>query len=379
MDEYFSYGTTILMGLNQTMPTHCNVEFLPVLQSTPGLNFVDKPWVFIDDSSLSEAVAAAALATHVVVAIGEETYTEKPGDIDELTLDSPQLQLMEAINAVAVPGGVVNVLVEGRPRSFDGLIERLNRNNAAIILAFLPGPDGGQGIAEVLFGEVNPSGRLPITYPKSPNNCMPYWHKASEKETFRPQWEFGHGLSYTAWSYTNLALSVDTLEVESLEDITVSVQLRNAGGRDGKHTVLMFVSDEFRSITPEVKRLKGFEKVEVAAGSSVEVTFRLTPKDLGFFNIDNVAVVEPGTFIISIGGESVTLAVTGEGHVCLDPVPPVSSDDDESVLTTAGIVGVAVGSTLGVGLAATVGYKAMHMRKAGAGDDSQPLIKEGVA
>jgi beta-glucosidase len=377
-DDYFSYGTTILAGLTATMPSNCEIDFLPVLEPGEGFNFSEKTFDFISPTSLAEAVAAAEAATHVILAIGEETYTEKPGDIDDLRMDAAQLELMQAMNSIAVPGGVVNVLVEGRPRSLDRIMESedFNMVNAAIVEAFLPGPDGGLPIAELIFGQINPSGRLPITYPKFPNNCMPYWHRVSEASTFNPQWEFGHGLSYTEWSYSDLALSTDSMDIESLADATVSVTVTNSGSMDGKHTVLMYVADDYRSITPEVKRLKGFEKVTLAAGESTEVTFTLSSDDLAFYNIDDVRVVEPGTFTISIDSTdlSATLAVVGDGQVCLNPDP--SSSESSDGLTTAGTFGIVAGAVFGVGLAAA-GIKQAFFKADGSEKDAateQPLI-----
>ncbi|MEQ9303760.1 MAG: glycoside hydrolase family 3 C-terminal domain-containing protein, partial [Marinoscillum sp.] len=176
------------------------------------------------DAGISDAVNAASKVDYVVLCLGENSYTEKPGDLHELTLSSLQIQLAQALIATKKP--VILVLNEGRPR----LINQIESELAGVIQLYLPGNYGGEALAGVLFGEINPSGKLPYTYPKFANTLITYDHKPSEEQNkmegmydyesdFAIQYPFGHGLSYTSFEYTDLKLSAyelsgdDKLEV----------------------------------------------------------------------------------------------------------------------------------------------------------------------
>lgn len=248
---------------------------------------------------LAAAVKAAAEADVIVAVLGERAYCETPGNIDDLTLEDAQRQLVRELAKTGKP--IVTVLVEGRPRVLREVVDLSD----AIVLAYLPGMEGGRAIAEVLFGEVNPSGRLPFTYPRAPNALTPYDHKYAEQmegNVFQPQWEFGFGLSYTNFVYSDLKLSAEKMARDG--ELTASVTVRNSGPRRGKEVVQLYVSDLYRSITPPVKELKGFRKIELEAGESRVVTFRLRAEDLSFVGWDNRRVTEPGRFRVSVGGFS---------------------------------------------------------------------------
>src|SRR5712675_393432 len=176
------------------------------------------------------AVRAAKNAEVVVLCVGEGSYTETPGNIADLTLGEPQLKLAEAIEATGKP--VVLVLAEGRPR----IINRIVDKAGAVLMAYNPGNEGGQAVADVLFGDFNPSGELPFTYPRTPNGLMTYDHKAFETEGFdnagfTPQFEFGSGLSYTTFAYSDLRLNTKT--VNGNDDLSVSITVRKNGQRAG--------------------------------------------------------------------------------------------------------------------------------------------------
>lgn len=156
---------------------------------------------------------------------------------------------------------------------------------------------------DVLFGDYNPSGRLPITYPKYNHHLSTYDYKWGEVEVgnfIDNEFEFGHGLSYTTFTYSNLLLS-PALSLKWDEKLTISVHVRNTGSRAGDHTVLLFTSDLYRSVTPPNKELKGFTKVTVAAGGQVLVTFELDRNDLSFIGLDNTRLTEAGLFTVKIG------------------------------------------------------------------------------
>jgi beta-glucosidase len=247
------------------------------------------------------AVRAAGAADVVVLCLGEGSYTETPGNITDLTLGEPQLKLAEAIQATGKP--VVLVLVEGRPR----IINRIVDKSGAVLMAYNPGNHGGQAVADVLFGDFNPSGKLPFTYPRTTNGLITYDHKPFETEAtsfgnmaFRPQFEFGEGLSYTTFAYSDLRLGQKTITGNS--DLSVSITVTNSGRRAGKEVVQVYLNDLVASLSPAGKKLKRFAKVYLEPGQSRTLTFKLHPDDLSFIGANNKPVIEPGDFEISIGG-----------------------------------------------------------------------------
>jgi beta-glucosidase len=172
------------------------------------------------------------------------------------------------------------------------------------VMAYNPGNEGGQAIADVLFGDVNPSGKLPITYPRSPNRLFTYDHKVFEGEDGGamppPQFEFGSGLSYTSFTYSDLRVAPATASGSGI--VRVEVTVKNTGGRAGKEVVQLYLNERFASVTPPLKRLKRFAKVLLQPGESRQVFFELTSDDLSFIGADNKRVVEPGVFDVKIGG-----------------------------------------------------------------------------
>src|SRR2546421_1455784 len=253
------------------------------------------------EADIPAAVSAAQNADVVVLCLGEGSYTETPGNITDLNLGEPQLKLTEAIAATGKP--VVFVLVEGRPR----IINRIADRAKAILMAYNPSNAGGTAIADVLFGDYNPGGKLPFTYPRTPNGLITYDHKRFETEdtafgnmAFKPQFEFGDGLSYTTFAYSDLRLSKKT--ITGNDELTVSVKVTNTGRRAGKEVTLVYVSDLVASLSPPGKRLKRFAKVYLEPGQSRTLIFKLRQDDLSFIGADNKPVVESGDFEILIGG-----------------------------------------------------------------------------
>lgn len=246
---------------------------------------------------ISAAVAAAARSDVVVACLGEKAYCETPGNINDLTLEAAQLELVRALAAAGKP--IVVVLAEGRPRLIHPLVALAD----AILLAYLPGMEGGRAVAEVLFGEINPSGRLPFTYPAFPNALSTYDYKVIENlqgNRVAPEFEFGHGLSYTSFAYSDLSLSAGTLTAQG--ELQASVTVKNTGTRAGQEVVQLYVTDLYRSVVPPARELKGFRKVALAPGESRRVAFTLRPRDLAFVGRDNRWVTEPGRFRVSVGG-----------------------------------------------------------------------------
>jgi beta-glucosidase len=280
-----------------------NVTYVPGTKITrpPGSPSNSTPTDVETEVDIPAAARAASAADVVVLCLGEGSYTETPGNITDLTLGEPQLRLAEAIAATGKP--VVLVLVEGRPR----IINRIVDKAGAVLMAYNPGNEGGQAIADVLFGDINPSGKLPFTYPRTPNGLITYDHKPFETEdtafgntAFKPQFEFGQGLSYTTFAYSDLRL--DKKAITGNADLSVSVTVTNSGRRAGKEVVQLYVNDLVASLSPSGKRLKRFAKVYLEPGQSRTLTFKLHRDDLSFIGADNKPVVEPGEFEVTIAG-----------------------------------------------------------------------------
>ncbi|HYG09899.1 MAG TPA: glycoside hydrolase family 3 N-terminal domain-containing protein [Pyrinomonadaceae bacterium] len=264
-----------------------------------------------EEVDIAAAARAAREADVVVLCLGEGSYTETPGNITDLTLPEPQLKLAEAVAAAGKP--VVIVLVEGRPR----IINRIADGAGAILLAYNPSNEGGQAVADVLFGDYNPAGRLPFTYPRHPNALLNYDHKSYENQNttfgltpFNPQFPFGHGLSYTTFKYDGLRLSRKTLGEQ--DKLTVNLTVTNTGRRAGDEVVLLYLRDLVASITPPDKRLRRFARVRLEPGQTRTLTFELERDDLSFIGHNNRPVVEPGEFEVLVGGltEKFTLTPT---------------------------------------------------------------------
>ncbi|MGX5688775.1 glycoside hydrolase family 3 N-terminal domain-containing protein [Arcticibacter tournemirensis] len=250
--------------------------------------------------NIRDVMNKAAKSDVVVLCIGETSYTETPGNIEDLTISSSQIELAKALSATGKP--VVFVLTEGRPR----VISAIEPYSSAVIHSYLLGNEGGNVIADVLAGKINPSGKLPYTYPRHTNSLLTYYHKHTETlkfdeaAGFNPQWEFGYGLSYTSFRYSNLKLDRNTLTDDS--SLNISVDVTNAGKVAGKESVLLFISDEVASVTPEVKRLRAFDKIELQPGQTKTVSFTIDKDRLSFINKELQRTTEPGEFTVAVGG-----------------------------------------------------------------------------
>jgi beta-glucosidase len=212
-----------------------------------------------------------------------------------------------ARTAIETGKPVIAVLNEGRPRIIREIVPALK----GIVHAYLPGNFGGLAVSDILFGDVNPSGKLPFTYPMYVNTLVNYDHKPSEHQSrmvgmydyesdFAVQFPFGFGLSYTSFKYSDLSLSAN--KISGNEELTVNVTVSNTGNRFGKEVVQLYTSDLYASITPDVKRLRRFEKIKLGPGESKTITFTLTAEDLAFVNAHLERITEPGVFEVSIGG-----------------------------------------------------------------------------
>jgi beta-glucosidase len=258
-----------------------------------------------DVSALSNAAANADV---IVLCIGENAYAESPGNTTELALDNNQVALSNAAYMSGKP--VILVLTEGRPR----FISNIEPPAKGILLAYWSGKKTAEAIADVLFGDYNPDGILPFSYPRSMGEMVLHDHKPSEeiREVFNddihtgynPLFPFGHGLSYTSFEYGDIQLSSSTLKGD--EKLTVSITVKNTGARDGKHTVELYTHDIYASITPNMKRLRAFKKIALKAGESQTVTFSIDRNDVAFVNAYLKTVTEPGEFEVIIGKKKAT-------------------------------------------------------------------------
>lgn len=293
--------TYIWQGNNADLYPKDKATILAAIKAKGGANVTYVPGATLDkEVDINAAVTAARAADVVVVCIGEGSYSETPGNITDLTMSEAQLKLAAEIQRTGKP--VVLVLVEGRPR----IINRIVDGSRGIVMAYNPSNEGGTAIADVLFGDYNPNGKLPFTYPRTPNGLITYDHKLFETENtnfgnaaFSPQFEFGSGLSYTTFAYSNLQVSPASVPANG--QVKVSVNVSNTGKRAGKETVIVYVRDVVASLTPAGKRVRRFAKVYLEPGQSRTLSFTLRRDDLSFIGVDNKPKVEPGDFDVLVG------------------------------------------------------------------------------
>ena len=280
----------------------------PRVHYVPGVEYDNEggSWQSEDASGISLAAAYAYLADVVVVCVGENSYCETPGNMDDLNLSKNQKELVRRVAATGKP--IILVLNEGRPRII-GDIEPLAK---AVIDIMLPSNYGGDALAALLAGDENFSGKLPFTYPKHINALHTYDYKVSEHREVMDgsynydavmdvQWPFGFGLSYTSFEYSDLKLE-SPAEFKAGDVLKVSVKVTNTGERAGKEAVLLYSSDLVASLIPDVKRLRGFEKIALEPGESKTVTFEVPAKELAFVGADGKWRLEKGDFRLSCGG-----------------------------------------------------------------------------
>ena len=260
-----------------------------------------------NEPNIDAAVAAAKDADVIVACIGENSYTETPGNLTDLWLSENQRHLVKALAKTGKP--IVLVLNEGRPR----LIADIEPLAKGIIDIFLPGNYGGDALAQLVAGKQNFSGKMPYTYPKEINSLANYDFKKSEEvgtmegaydynAKITQQWGFGQGLSYTTYQYSNLKVSQSKFRHGDV--IKVSVDVKNTGKVAGKESVLLFSSDLIASMTPDGRRLRAFDKVELQPGETKTVTFDLKADDLAFVGYDGKWILEEGDFKLMIADQT---------------------------------------------------------------------------
>ena len=258
----------------------------------------------IPSKDLSNAVRAAKSSDVAIICVGELPSTERPGDIYSLDLPIEQQFIVKEISKTGIP--IILVLVEGRPK----VIREIEPLSNAILQAYLPGDQGGKVIADILAGDVIPSGKLPYTYPRHNGVIMYYDHKQSEvinantwkNDFYNPQWDFGYGLSYSTFSYSNLKLSSSTLF--SNDNLIVSVDVKNTGEFKAKEVVQLYIRDHYATISPSLKKLKRFSKIELEVNETRTIEFLIGKDDLQFYGIGNNWITEDGKFSVMISNQS---------------------------------------------------------------------------
>jgi beta-glucosidase len=281
----------------------------------PNINFIHAKGTGIDDgdtSGFEEAISTAEQADMVILALGEAYWMSgEAASRSEINLPGAQQELAKEIHAVGKP--TIAVLMNGRPLA----INWLDENIPAILETWFLGTTTGDAIADVLFGEYNPSGKLPITFPRSvgqipihydmENTGRPF--DADNKYTSKyldisnePLYVFGYGLSYTTFDYSPVSLSSKTISTS--DSLQVSVAVSNTGEYAGEEVVQLYVRDKVASVAPPLRELKGFQKIQLEPGESKEVTFMITNEDLKFYRKDMSYESEPGEFTVFVGGNS---------------------------------------------------------------------------
>lgn len=305
--------TTVLEGIRAAVSADMKVLF------ATGCDYRD-----MDASSIAGAVETARQADAVVLVLGDrsgltpECTVGETRDSADLVLPGMQEELFRAIQQTGKPIAVV--LITGRPYAISRLAESAN----AILEAWLPGEEGGSAIADILFGDENPAARLPMSFPRSvgqlpvcynskPAGTRSHWYGDYVDMSTSPLYAFGHGLSYTAFTYGDL--SIDRQKAAAGETVNVSFRLTNSGKVRGDEVVQLYIFDEYASIPRPIKELKGFSRISLAVGETKQVTFHLPVDQLAFYDHNLDLVVESGRIKVMVGGSSADIRLAGEFEI----------------------------------------------------------------
>ncbi len=317
LDENFVAITSVLEAIRDKVSPETRVLFAEGTETLTG-----------SQAGIDKAVAVAKEANVAILVVGDKAGLidgcSSGESLDRASLDLPgrQEELVRAVHATGTP--IVSVLANGRPLS----INWMNEHVPAIIEAWLPGEEGAAAIADVLFGDYNPGGRLPMSVPRSvgqvpvyynhkPSGGRSHWKGDYVEMSTKPLYPFGYGLSYTQFAYSNLVIADAPATVTGR--VTIQADVTNTGTVAGEEVVQLYVHDPYASVTRPVKELKGFRRVALAAGESRTVTFVLPISSLGFHNVDLNYVVEPGAFEVMVGSSSEDIRLTGSFEVTGEP------------------------------------------------------------
>jgi beta-glucosidase len=310
LGDYFPHNipqhvVTVLEGIKNKVSPKTKINYVKgcdVIENTP--------------NEIAKARNAAKSADLAIVVIGEAGYrTNGEGrDVASFDLTGLQEELLKAVYATGTP--TVIVLINGRPLS----IRWASENIPAIVEAWMCGEQGGNAVADVLFGDYNPSGRLPITVPRHSGQFPFYYNFSATKDGAKyidmpgtPLYEFGFGLSYTTFEYSNL--SILPKEINNEGEIEIILDVKNTGAIKGDEVVQLYINDVISSTSKPVKELKGYEKISLEPGEKKTVKLKLLPEDLSLFDRDMNFVVEPGTFEVMVGSSSKDIKLKGEFEV----------------------------------------------------------------
>ena len=313
VDQVLPNGVTFLDAIRAKAGKN-NVKYVA------GVEYADKgSYAMEQNVDVDAAVRAARGVDYIILCLGENSYCETPGNLQEMALSDNQTKLAKALIATGKP--VVLVLNEGRNRIIREFVDGVD----AVLHTYLPGTEGGRALASILYGDVNPSGKLPHSYPKYSNAMTTYDHKVSESvgrmqgaydydAIVSLQWAFGYGLSYTTFEYSNLQI-LSGENFKAGDTIRISIDVTNTGKRAGKESVLLFVNDDVASIIPDARRLRDFDKIELAAGQTKTVTFELAAEELAFAKNDANWYLETGTYTVQCGNQTAKLNCTEDASL----------------------------------------------------------------
>ncbi|MCE5345178.1 MAG: glycoside hydrolase family 3 C-terminal domain-containing protein [Bacteroidales bacterium] len=308
LGDYFPHNipqevVTVLQGIKNEVPAKTKITYVK------GCDVIGNKL-----NEIEKAKIAAKSSDIAIVVIGEGGYvTNGEGrDVASLDLTGLQEELLKAVYATGTP--TIVVLINGRPLSIRWAAE----NIPAIVEAWMCGEQGGNAVADVLFGDYNPSGKLPVTVPRHSGQYPFYYNHSATKADKKyidmpgtPLYEFGYGLSYTTFEYSNLQINSKEIGGE----VEISLDVKNTGGLKGEEVVQLYIRDIISSTSKPVKELKGYEKVAIEPGEKKTVKLKLLPEDLSLFDRDMNFVVEPGIFEVMVGSSSEDIRLRGEFEV----------------------------------------------------------------
>ncbi len=304
-DDFTDQYHTILEALQNQFGT-ANVMYEPGVTYKKGGN-----WWEENAPEIEKAVAAAQDVDYIIACVGENSYCETPGNLNDLTLSRNQLDLVKALAATKKP--IILVLNEGRTR----IINEIEPLAQAVVDIMLPGNYGGDALARLLAGEVDFSGKMSVSYPRDINSLICYDYKPCEHigkamegaYNYDAQvsvlWPFGYGLSYNDYAYSNLRCDRQNFTADDV--LTFSVDVTNNGSMEGKESVLLFSSDLVASLTPDVRRLRGFDKVSLKPGETKTVELKLKGSDMAFVGYDGHWILEEGDFRFQVGDQTINV------------------------------------------------------------------------
>ena len=301
VDRFAGDYNTIFESVRDTYGRN-NVKYVSGVSYNKNGNYYD-----MIEENIGEAVKEGRKSDYIILCLGENTYTEKPGDLNDLNIHHLQRKLAIELSKTGKP--IILILNLGRPRLISDIEPLMN----AVVNIYLPGNFGADALADILSGKVNPSGKLPYTYPLYPNSLLPYYYKPSEVQNnaqgaynyvgeVNNLYDFGFGLSYSDFEYSNFIITEDTLS--SSDTLNVEVFVTNDSDIDGYETIQLYSSDLYASITPDIKRLRDFKKILIKSGETKRILFNIPISELSFYNKDNMEVLEEGRFKISINNLS---------------------------------------------------------------------------